>query len=105
MQRSIRHGLLYPARKVIASLTARLRLEPIHLFKEGLIMAALFDQHLEDGVHLIAVELDGELCPEFIRQIVELPACGYWQEQRLSAFVYGDLGNLNGVGQDFDGAA
>ena len=43
-------------------------------------VGTLLDQHLEDGVDAVAVELDGELGPVFVRQVVELAAGGDRQQ-------------------------
>ena len=66
---------------------------------------ALFDQHFEDSVHAVLVELDGEFGPILIRQVVELAAGGDRQQENLGAFVDGQFHHLRGVGEDFHGTA
>src|SRR6056297_2941721 len=69
-----------------------------------LVTPSIF-QGLEGSISRIAIELDEDLRPDFVREVVQLPAHGDGQEQRLRLLFHSQLGNATCVRKRLRGAA
>jgi hypothetical protein len=59
-------------------------------------------QRFEHRVSRIAIELNPDLGPHVIGKIIELPARGHGQQQRLGLLLDRKFGNLDGIGKPID---
>ena len=57
----------------------------------------LLDERLEHGVGAVRVELDADLGPKFVGQIVQLPPRRNRHYERLGLLVDGEFRNANGI--------